>query len=95
MNIIPIRFRTESKHDLTKIMDTITNEFNASRKAMDESAAALEAMAGGDEAIVRDVRAYVRVCHTLVTGNLEWHVATPRYGMEGYTRGDGSVKIVL
>lgn len=95
MSIIPIRLFNETTQDVAQIVRAVEQDFSSSRKIIDESVISLEAMAGNDPAIVRDIHAYVERCRTMVTGNLDWHLQTPRYGISRYLQSDGSLEMVL
>ncbi len=77
------------------IVRTTVDTFAACHASINKEIAALEAMARDDALLLQDIKTYAHTCRTFATGNLAYHIKSPRYGLTEYAKDDGSVDMVI
>ncbi|MCJ1380331.1 hypothetical protein MMC17_003434 [Xylographa soralifera] len=95
MNHVPLAFAEQGHKDVQLVIDQAVDFIRAAVERFDSTATWLLSGPRGDLTSQPHLRAFIQGCRENCTGNLEWSLATGRYGLQDVLQADGSLSFVL
>jgi hypothetical protein len=77
------------------IASKVSSNVGACLEVMKEDAARLDALNANDEVLNKDVHIWTDTLFTMMTGCVEHHLGSDRYGLKPYLQPDTSVIVTL
>lgn len=93
--MVPVKYQASTHKNLRSVVQELVEEMRRSTVAYNIAANDLDALTSKDTSLNRDMHLWLETARTSLTGCLEYHLTTKRYGMKPYLRDDGSIRLHL